>query len=320
MQQALAQRNLLRTPEAVSGISHANIGIPPQLYFGISDSLANYGKAKLTMDAARKDCESYRATAEATVHIQYALAMLERDALRHRIDSIEQAIEQLNVVITRTLRVVEVQNLTRPALYSIRSIRGKLVADRTSTELKLALLQVPEMVSNIPLKQLVLEKETRESEAQKSLAIANRPNSWDIRLEAGGRQRVSLLFENPVVAYGGVAFNYNFGSRSNYGHLEGAAASYTAWKKALNGDVTHNARALEQQILRTISVEEAELKALREQEIEIDSNLQRLVGVDTASAMGFTNQLDSDKAVLQVEVKDVTFRLRGLRAYLKYNF
>jgi hypothetical protein len=73
MQQALAQRNLLRTPEAVSGMSHANIGIPPQLYFGISDSLANYGKAKLTMDAARKDCESYRATAEATVHIQYAL-------------------------------------------------------------------------------------------------------------------------------------------------------------------------------------------------------------------------------------------------------
>jgi hypothetical protein len=320
MQQAMAQRSFLRSPEAVSGISHANIGIPPQLYFGMSDSLANYGKAKLTMEAARKDCESFRATSEAAAHIQYALPTLERDALRHRIESLEQAIEQLDVIIKRTLRVVEVQNLTRPALYSMRSTRAKLVADRTSTELKLALLQVPATVSDIPLKQLVLEKETRESEAQKSIAIANRPNSWDIKLEAGGRQRVSLLFENPVVAYGGVAFNYNFGSRSNYRHLEGAAASFTAWKKAQNGDVTRNARALEDQILRTISVAEAELGALREQETEIDSNLQRLVGVDTASAMGFTNQLDSDKAVLQVDVKDVTFRLLTLRDYLKNNF
>jgi hypothetical protein len=320
MQQALAQRNLLRTPEAVAGISHANIGIPPQLYFGISEGVANYGKAKRTMEAARKDCESYRATAEATLHVQYALPMLERDALRHRTDSIGQAIEQMDVIINRALKVVEVQNLTRPALYSIRSIRAKLVADRTSTELKLALLHVPDSVSNIPLKQLVLEKETRESEAQRSIALANRPNSWDLKLEAGGRQRVSVLFENPVVAYGGVAFNYNFGSRSNYRHLDVAAAEYADWKKAQNGEVTHSARALEQQILRIISVDEAELRALREQETEIDSNLQRLVGVDTASAIGFGNQLDSDRVVLQVEIRDVTFRLRALQAYLKNNF
>jgi hypothetical protein len=320
MQQAMAQRNLLRTPEALGGISQANIGIPAQLYFGISDSVANYGKAKLTMEAARKDCESYRATAEATLHIQYALPMLERDALRHRTDSIGQAIEQLDVIVNRALKVVEVQNLTRPALYSIQSIRAKLVADRTSTALRLALLDVPDTVSNIPLNQLVFEKETRESEAQKSIAIANRPNSWDIKLEAGGRQRVSVSFQNPPAAYGGVAFNYNFGSLSNYRHLDLAAAAYTGWKKAQNGEVTHNARALEQQILRIISVDEAELRALREQETDIDSNRQRLVGVDTVSAIGFGNQLESDRVVLQVEIRDVTFRLLALQAYLKNNF
>jgi hypothetical protein len=189
-----------------------------------------------------------------------------------------------------------------------------------STELKLALLQIPESESNIPLKQLVFEKETRESEAQKSMAVVNRQNSWDIRLEAGGRQRVSPFLQNPVEPYGGVVFNYNFGSRSNYSHLERAAAAYSDWKRVQNGEVAHNARALEQQILRSILVEQAEFRTLREQEKEIDSNLQRLVGVDTAAAIGFSNQLDSDKVVLQVEIRDVTFRLQELQDYLKNNF
>jgi hypothetical protein len=48
--------------------------------------------------------------------------------------------------------------------------------------------------------------------------------------------------------------------------------------------------------------------------------LQRLVGVDTAAAIGFSNQLDSDKVVLQVEIRDVTFRLQELQDYLKNNF
>jgi hypothetical protein len=310
----------LRTPEAVGGISQPNTGTPPQLYFGISDSLANYSKAKLTMEAARKNCESYRATTGATVHIQYALTRLESEALRHRTELLEQAIEQLDVIIKRTLRFVEVQNLTRPVLYSAQSIRAKLVADRISTELKLALLHVPDIVSNIPLKQLVFEKENRESEAQKSSAVVSRQNNWDVRLEAGGRQRVSPSFQDSIEPYGGVVFNYNFGTRSNNSHLEKAAAAYTDWKRVQNGEVARNAQALEQQILQSISVEQAELTALREQEKEIDSNLQRLVGVDTASAIGFGNQLDSDKVVLQVEISDVTFRLHELQDYLKNNF
>jgi hypothetical protein len=272
------------------------------------------------MEAARKNCESYRATTGATTHIQYALPRLERKALRHRTELLERAIEQLEVIIKRTLRVVEVQNLTRPTLYSAQSIRSKLVADRISTELKLASLQVPDIESHTPLKQLVFEKEHRESEAQESMAAANRQNSWDIRFEAGGRQRVSPTLQSPIEPYGGVVFNYNFGSRSNDSHLKKAAAAYTDWKRVQNGEVAHNAQALEQQILQSISVEQAELMALREQEKDIDSNLQRLVGVDTASAIGFGNQLDSDKVVLQVEIRDVTFRLQELQDYLKTNF
>jgi hypothetical protein len=310
----------LRTPEGVGGISQPNTGTPPQLYWGISNSLASYSKAKLTIEAARKNCESYRATTTAALHIQYALPRLESDALHHRTELLEQAIDQLDVIINRTLRVVEVQNLTRPALYSVQSIRAKLVADRISTELKLALLQLPEIVSNIPLTQLVLDKENRESEAQKSTDLLNRQGSWDVRVEAGGRQRVSPLFQNSIEPYGGIVFNYNLGSRSNSRHLEQAAVAYGDWKRAQNGDIAQNAQALERQIQQSISVEQTELRSLREQEKAIDTNLQRLVGVDTASALGFRNQLDSDKVVLQVEILDVTFRLQTLQNYAKNNF
>jgi hypothetical protein len=47
---------------------------------------------------------------------------------------------------------------------------------------------------------------------------------------------------------------------------------------------------------------------LQEQEKEIDSNLQRLVGVDTSAALAFGSQLGAEKAVLQVDIKDVLFR------------
>jgi hypothetical protein len=87
-----------------------------------------------------------------------------------------------------------------------------------------------------------------------------------------------------------------------------------------DGEVAHNAQILERRILQIISVEQAELDILREQEKEIKINLQRLVGVDTASALSFGNQLDADELVLLVEIKDVTFRLQELQDYLQSNF
>jgi hypothetical protein len=320
MHQAMAQRDVLRAPEAVGGISQPTTGTPPQLYWGISHSLSNYGRAKLIMDGARKDCESHRATAEAAVELKYALPRLEADALGHRAILLGDAIEQLDAMVTRSARVVDVHNLTRPALYSMQAVRARLVADKIATQLKLALLEVPGTAPRPPLRHLILEKEHRESEAQESSAVASRPTSWDVKLEAGGRQALSPSVQSSLAPYGGVVVNYSLGGRHSSSHLEIAAAAYASWKKIQDGEVTQDARVLERQIIRSISVERAELTALREQEREIDSNLQLIVDLATASAIGFGNQLESDKVVLQVEIGDVTFRLLALQAYLKHNF
>jgi hypothetical protein len=319
-QEAMAQRNLLRAPDAVAGIAQPNTGTAPQLYWGVSGSFANYSKAKLTLEAARKNCNSYRAATDATLGIRYALAKLEQEALRYRSELLHRAIEQLDLMVTHNLRILEVQNLTRPMLYSVQSIRARLLADRISTEMKLASLYVPDLISNVSLKQLVSEKQIREAEAQRSLALLDRQAIWDVRVTAGGRKRVSPFFSDSVEPYGEVAFSYNFGSRGNHNHLEKSAAAFATWKNLQGGETTRNAQILEQQIVRIIGVQQAELDILREQEKEIEANLQRLVGVDTASAVSFGNQLGADKLVLFVEIRDVTFRLQKLQDYLQSNF
>lgn len=319
-EEAMAQRNLLRAPNAVGGIVKSNTGTQPQLYWGLNNSLANYSRANLTMLAARKNCAAYRATTDASLEIQYALPRLERDALRHRIQLLQQAVEQLDGIINRNLKFVEVQNLTRPMLYSVQTVRARLVADRMSAELKAALLYVPEKANDVPLKQLVLEKQRLEAEAQKSSAALNRPNKWDVRLEGGGRQKLTPVFQNAVEPYAEASFTYNFGSHSSNSHFDKATVAYSDWKKVQEGEVARNAQVLEQQILQYISVEQAELGALQEQQKEIDGNLQRLVGVDTSAALGFASGLDADKVVLRVDISDVTFRLQALQDYLQKNF
>src|ERR1700687_1575808 len=117
-QQAMAQRNLLRAPEAVAGIAQPNTGTAPQLYWGISTSFANYSRAKLTLEAARKNCNSYRATTEAALRIQYALATLEREALRHRFALLRRALEQFDLIIAHNLEMLKGKTL--PDQWTIR--------------------------------------------------------------------------------------------------------------------------------------------------------------------------------------------------------
>src|SRR5208282_5575732 len=62
MEQAMAQRDQLRTPNSVAGFTQPSTGTASQLYWGLSNSLANDKKAGLVMEVARKNCELYKAT------------------------------------------------------------------------------------------------------------------------------------------------------------------------------------------------------------------------------------------------------------------
>jgi hypothetical protein len=77
---------------------------------------------------------------------------------------------------------------------------------------------------------------------------------------------------------------------------------------------------LRQQLVESISVQEAKLKSLQEEGENIDENLQLVVTPDTSAAFDFHNQLTAAKLLLEIETGDARFRIERLREYLTKNY
>lgn len=318
MEQAQAQRDLLRTPVASAGFSQPDQALPMQVVAGASVGLSDIKKASLTMDAARKNCELYKATTGAQQDVQYALSSLEKEALRNRLTLIEQASKSLDSLMQKTAKMVEAQNATRLMLFSLQTTKIKLDADRADTESKIAALYTP-LLSDKPLKELVAEKLSTEANEQKALDRLSRQNNWDVALSVGVHQQVNPIAQNPQ-PYGAVSVNYNFASRAINKHLDRAVEVYGEWKKAQEGDVVRSAEVLHQQLLDSVSAQEIKLKSLQEERGQIDRNLQLVSNPDTSAALDFSNQLTAAELLLQVETGDANFRLERLREYLAKNY
>jgi hypothetical protein len=317
-EQAAAQRDLLMTPDAVAGITQPNTGLPMQAVWGVSGSLSGVRKGVLTMDAARKNCELYTAATSTQQDIQYALPSLEKQALQHRLQLIQQASENLDALTATTRKMLNAQNMTRPMAFALQSTRIKLDADRADTQSKVVSLYTPEL-SERPLKELVAEKQSREVNEQKALDKLNRQNDWDVALSVGAHQQISPWVDSRG-AYGEVSISYNLGSHAINKHLDQAADAYDDWKKVQEGDVVRNADILRQQVVDGISVQDSRLTILQEEQKQIESNLELISSAETTAALDFRNQLTTAQLLLQIEIGDATFRLDHLREFLRRNF
>jgi len=318
MEQAQAQRDLLRTPIAAGGMTQPETGLPVQIVGGASVGLSNIRKASLTMEAARKNCELYKATTGAQQDVQYALPSLEKEALRNRLALIEQASKSLSELMEQTSKMVEAQNATRQMLFSLQTTKIKLDADRADTESKITALYVPPL-SDRPLKELVAEKLDREANEQKALDKLSRQNNWDVALSVGVHQQVNPVAQGPQ-PYGAVSINYNLASRAINKHLDRAVDGYSDWKKVQEGDVVRGVEVLREQLVERVSVQESRLKSLQEESGQIDKSLQLVVDPDTSAAFDFHNQLTAAQLLLQIETGDTRFRIDLLHQYLAKNY
>ncbi|MGA2347492.1 MAG: hypothetical protein ABSF93_15870 [Candidatus Sulfotelmatobacter sp.] len=318
LEQAQAQRDLLRSPMALAGLTQPETGLPTQLVAGASVGLSEIRKAGLTMDAARKNCELYKATTGAQQDVQYALASLEKEALRNRLTLINQAAKSVDELIEKTAKMVEAQNATRLTLFTLQTTKIKLDADRADTASRISTLYVPPL-SDKPLKNLVAEKLSSEASEQKALDKLTRQNNWDVALSVGVHQQVNPVAQNPQ-PYGAVSVNYNFASRAINKHLDRAVNAYDEWKKVQEGDVVRGMEVLHQQLLDGVSGQESRLKSLQEESGQIDKNLQLVGNPDTSAAFDFHNQLTAAQLLLQVETGDASFRIDRLREYLAKNY
>jgi len=317
-QEAAAQRELLLSPNAVAGATQPNSGLPMQLVWGVSSSLSNVRKAGLTMDAARKTCDLYSTSSSAQQAIQYAIPGLEKQALEHRLGLLQQASESLDVLQATTTKMLEAQNITRPMAFALQTTRIKLEADRADTQSKIAAIYTPQ-VSDRPLKELVAEKQNSEVSERQALNKLSRQNEWDVALSVGAHQQINPLIGNQG-AYGEVTVSYNLASRAINKHLDQAAGAYDDWKRVQEGDVIRNAEALKQQVVNGISAQVSRLRAVEEEQKQIESNLQLLGAADTTAALDFYNQLTTAQLLLKIEARDASFRLDQLREFLGRNF
>jgi hypothetical protein len=318
MEQAQAQRDLLRTPTGVLGMTQPETGLPLQVVGGATLGLADLRKAGLTMEVARKNCELYKASTGAQQEIQYALASLERAALRNRLTLIEQASKSLEGLTEQTSKMVEAQNATRLMLFSLQTTKIKLNADHADTQAKLMAIYLPPL-SDLPLKELVAQKENSEARAQRALDNLNRQENWNVALTVGVHQQVNPVAQG-TQPYGMVSVNYNLASRAINKHLDRAVEAHDEWKKQQEGDVVRCMEVLRQQLVDGVAVQEARLQSLQEESQQLDKNLQLVATPDTSAALDFRNQLVAAQLLVQIETVDASFRIERLREYLVKNY
>jgi hypothetical protein len=318
MEQAQAERDLLRTPIAFAGMTQPETGLPLQVVGGASLGLSNFRKGGLSIDVARKNCELYKVTTAAQQNTQYALSNLEKEALTHRLALIDQAAKSLGEMMDQTEKMMQAQSATRLMLFTLQTTKIKMEADRADTQSKIAALYIPPL-SDRTLKDLVADKENRETSEQKALDKLSRQNSWDVALSVGVHQQV-----NPIAygaqPYGAVSVNYNLGSHAINTHLDRTVEAYHVWKEVQEGDIVRGVEVLHQQLLDNVAAQESKLKSLQAESREINKNLQFVASPDTSAALDFRNQLTSAQLLLQIETGDASFRIDRLREYLAKNY
>jgi len=318
MEQAQAQRNLLRTPTATAGFTQPETGLPMQLVGGATLGLSDVRKAELTMDVARKNCELYKATTGAQQEIQFALPSMEKVALLNRLTLIEQASKALDTLIAETAKMLEAQNATQLMLFTLQTTKIRLEADRADTRLKLSAIYVPPL-SEQPLKELVAQKQSSEEGVQRVQDKLSRQNNWDVALTVGVHQQVNPIAQG-AQPYGQVSVSYNLASRSINRHLDRAVEAHGEWKKVEESDVVRQMEVLRQQLVECVMVQEAKLKSLKEENKQLDKNLQLVAAPDTSAAFDFHNQLAATQLILQIETGDAAFRIGRLQEYLANNY
>lgn len=312
----------LRTPSAAGGMTQPNTGTAPQMYAGLTGSLSDYRKGRLTIEAARQTCQLYKSTSAAVQAISYAAFFLEQQALRHRVSLDDTALAKIDSLINQNVQMIQAQSTTKLSLYALQTAKARLVQDRSTAQRALAARFIPEL-PDVPLSQLVMEKQAGEERTQQALMNVARQENWDIRWEIGLHRTVDnspgqLVSPNGV--YGGFTVLYNIGSRKINRHLDAAAESYADWKRKKENDVAVSAEVLRQQLVDAIRVESNRLADLKAQQTSLDENILLVQDVSTGTGIMFANQLAVDRLVLSVDLKDSEYRLTTLRDYLAYNF
>lgn len=306
----------LKAPSFVAGVTQPNTGTPPQTYAGITSSIGNWRKAAFTRDVAKKSCAVYSTTEDLTLKLQYTSEDLQVAALQDRMEEINQALRNLAVEKERVAKWVQAHNATLPDLYTIESAESKLKMDKLNADVAMTAIVIP-IHPDTAIKTMLGTKWEAEVANQKATSRLARADNWDLSLEAGVRQSITIPGNG---AYAGFEFKWNIGSKKRNRALETADRSFQEWKTNNTMDTVQEARLLQETLSDNLSTNRHQLIQLLAMDDVIITRLQAIEDVDTKEAIAFRTQLMVDKISLQVEIGNCRFRVAQLQQFLEDNF
>lgn len=315
---AQAQATQLQAPNAEAGLT-PNQGIKSQEFVGLNSDIANWRKAALTRKVAQATCGQYTSTEFGQLKIQYAVQVIEKQALINRLRALDEAQEKIFHIQTTTNKTLQAQDATIQSMYAIDSAQQAVSTDRVKTSVSERSIVVPE-ISDAPLSVLISESKQADMSVQDAQAKLIKANNWDLSVRAGARHELTPFANANAGGYVGLNLQYNLGRKRVDAHLNAAGDALSALEVSRYTGLERQSYLLAQGLAATLGAQQDALRGLQARRSKLESYLAAVPDPNTAAALVFHNQVLVDQALLDVELSDTQFRIATLKQFIQENF
>lgn len=320
MEAARSQADILRTPSLGAGVTQSPLlHSPAQSFLQASESVQGLVKSHRLVTAAKSQCALYQSQEDLTLAVAYAIPVLEKEALEHRLVADMNALVEIDRLIQEGNKLLEAQNIARPAIYSLESSRAKVMQDAAAVRASLAAIVLP-ILPPTTVRSLLTDEERSVVLNQGASVQVAKTQNFEFSLIVGVRHSILPFINSEVGGFGGFTATYNLGAHRSDQHLQKSAQAYEEYNRlAQTGGVTQ-ARMLHEEVINLIAAQKTRISSIAAQRGVIESNLSSVEGIEAPTAMTFRTTLRADAALLRVEEQDAAFRLSTLEQYLTDNF
>jgi hypothetical protein len=314
-----AEHILLQSPKATFGGGRANVGNLNAIGLGVSESLSNYLKGRLSTQIGNQDCELFKHINEISKHVSYDLSSMQVAYAKNRINEIDDSIANLKTILQNEEQRLKVGSSTIITTDTIESAIQRQMVERAILSQQVAMVIIPEM-KTIPLKQLLTETIEIEANQQQTIAKQAKYDNWDVNVSAGIGSQIKGFTPGATQPFGMVGFSYSFGASARNHALDASGNAYTEYVNHQTTGPIHLADQLIKQVSAAQLSAQDSLISYESYMNNLQYNLDSISGIDTPESHRFYIQLQMEITTTKVEIQSTKYNIHQMNAYLEQNF
>lgn len=312
---AKAKQINLYSPDLVSKVDQTDSN-DKRFTIALTKDLIDLKRAQNIKKLAENECLLYKFNQNANIYAQYLLANIEAQTLIFKLEGIEEAKKNLNVMIKTVNQRVITQNETLPNLYAIEEKFYKLTETSKQIKSQLAQMKFPHIETddfNALLKNIWL----KENEHQLILNELEKDTSWSFQVVIGVQKTLNKEPTNKFANFVGFNAKYNLGKFFSDRELDNSQGSYLKWKNAsLNGSQQNISRLIVT-LVELRRTEKNRLEMLIDISREKSKITHKLDNIpESVDAQRFKNQINLDDIFNRLEIKSTTKKIELIDQYL----